>query len=147
MDKQEVTFNQSSWSNEEQATTQKTDIKSILGQVFGWLLRAVLFVIATPFYIVIWTINFIKSLFGMFIMWIVGKFCLVIFSGLVEYLLITIGLIDDKTGTSWTLTLMDFLFKVNSQTEFFPYGAIEYWAIVILALIIATFSTIYRDEL
>ncbi|WP_161980573.1 hypothetical protein [Streptococcus sp. S784/96/1] len=147
MEKQEVTFNQSDWSNEEKATTKKVTTTGILGQLFGWLLRAVLFVIATPFYIVIWTINFIKSLFGMFIMWIVGKVCLVVFSGLVEYFVMMIGLADKEMGTGWTMRLMDFLFKTNSQPAFFPYGAIEYRAIVIFALIIATFSTIYRDEL
>lgn len=149
MAKQDVTFNQSSWSNEEQATTKKVDVKGILGRLFGWLLRAVLFVIATPFYIVIWTINFIKSLFGMFIMWVVGKCCLSLFVFMFSWLLNAIKLIDEVTADRWSGSLGNFLFDSTGDTfeRLFPYGELEYWAIFILALIIATFSTIYRDEL
>lgn len=149
MAKQEVTFNQSDWSNEEKATTKKVTAKGILGQLFGWLLRAVLFVIATPFYIVIWTINFIKSLFGTFIMWIVGKVCLSFFVLLVMGFLGYINLVTQETADKVFNTVKDFFFinPVTGQGEPFPYFEIEVWIIVILALIIATFSTIYRDEL
>lgn len=148
MEKQEVTFNQSDWSNEEKATTKQVTAKGILGQLFGWLLRVVLFVIATPFYIVIWTINFIKSLFGMFIMWIVGKCCLYLFVFIFGYVFVAMKLITEDTIDSWLGVVGNFLFSSDGDSfeRIFPYGAIEYWSIFVLALIIATFSTIYRDE-
>ncbi|WP_161980949.1 hypothetical protein [Streptococcus sp. S784/96/1] len=149
MEKQEVTFNQSDWSNEEKATTKKVTVKGILGQVFGWLLRAVLFVIATPFFIVIWTMNFLKSLFGIFMFWVVGKFCLVIFSYMLGFALVHLKILANDTAESWFSSLSGFLFGSSSDTleKLFPHGAIEYWTIFIIALILATVTTIFRDEM
>lgn len=149
MEKQDVTYNQSGWEKEEEKSkAPKVDARGVFGAILGFLGTALYFLIATPFFIVIWTINFLKSLFGMFIMWIVGKVCLIIFSSLIEFVLLpTIGLADPEMGTGWSLNLLHFLFGAEGHTHLFPHGAIEYWIFGIITLIIATFSTIYRDEL
>lgn len=150
MEKQDVSYNQSGWEKEkEKPKTPKVDARGVFGAILGFLGTALFFLIATPFFIVIWTINFLKSLFGMFIMWVVGKGCLTLFVYMLSYLLHKIKLIDYDTVERWSSIVGRFLFAADGDIDqrLFPHGAVEYWAIVILALIIATFSTIYRDEL
>lgn len=133
----------------EQTTRSTRGVGSFFSSFFGWLMRLLVLVIATPFYIVLWTINFIKSLFGMFIMWIVGKFCLSFFVFMISWLLNAIKLIDEVTADRWSGSLGNVLFGSQGDVldRLFPYEEFELWAIFILALIIATFSTIYRDEM
>lgn len=149
MNKQEVTFNQTEWEKVEQKPKRQINVRGILSAMIRGVMSLVLVLVATPFYIVIWTINFIKSLFGMFIMWIVGKCCLSLFVFMFSWLLNAIKLIDEVTADRWSGSLGNFLFGStgDKMDRLFPYGELELWAIFILALLIATISTIYRDEL
>lgn len=149
MEKQDVTYNQSGWDKGEKSKTPKVDARGVFGAILGFLGTALYFLIATPFFIVIWTINFLKSLLGTFIMWIVGKCCLYLFVLIFGYVFVYMKLISEDTIESWLGVVGNFLFSSDGDSfdRLFPYGAIEYWSIFVLALIIATFSTIYRDEL
>ncbi|MDX5039115.1 hypothetical protein SHY70_12730, partial [Streptococcus suis] len=80
---QTVEFSQS-WQQEE--TSQETGYhytgwdlaKEYLMTFLGWIWTAVVFLIATPVFLVMWCINFIKTLLGMVIFWIFGKGAVVV---------------------------------------------------------------------
>ncbi|MGU7965662.1 hypothetical protein [Streptococcus suis] len=150
---QTVEFSQS-WQQEE--TSQETHyhytgldlVKEYLMTFLGWIWTAVVFLIATPVFLVMWCINFIKTLLGMVIFWIVGKGAVVVVTMLALAAAEYLNILKEETIASIFESVSGFLFGStgNEMEILFPHGQIELWLILILSLILATVTTIPRSS-
>ncbi|HEL1652556.1 TPA: hypothetical protein TXN44_000454 [Streptococcus suis] len=150
---QTVEFSQS-WQQEE--TSQETGYhytgwdlaKEYLMTFLGWIWTAVVFLIATPVFLVMWCINFIKTLLGMVIFWIVGKGAVVVVTMLALAAAEYLNILKEETIASIFESVSGFLFGStgNEMEILFPHGQIELWLILILSLILATVATIPRSS-
>ena len=150
---QTVEFGQS-WQQEE--TSQETGYhytgwdlaKEYLMTFLGWIWTAVVFLIATPVFLVMWCINFIKTLLGMVIFWIVGKGAVVVVTMLALAAAEYLNILKEETIASIFESVSGFLFGStgNEMEILFPHGQIELWLILILSLILATVVTIPRSS-
>ncbi|HHT7668401.1 TPA: hypothetical protein ACT2EL_001091 [Streptococcus suis] len=150
---QTVEFGQS-WQQEE--TSQETGYhytgwnlaKEYLMTFLGWIWTAVVFLIATPVFLVMWCINFIKTLLGMVIFWIVGKGVVVVVTMLALAAAEYLNILKEETIASIFESVSGFLFGStgNEMEILFPHGQIELWLILILSLILATVATIPRSS-
>ncbi|CYU35452.1 hypothetical protein [Streptococcus suis] len=150
---QTVEFGQS-WQQEE--TSQETGYhytgwnlaKEYLMTFLGWIWTAVVFLIATPVFLVMWCINFIKTLLGMVIFWIVGKGAVVVVTMLALAAAEYLNILKEETIASIFESVSGFLFGStgNEMEILFPHGQIELWLILILSLILATVATIPRSS-
>ncbi|HEP1839895.1 TPA: hypothetical protein VCA25_001333 [Streptococcus suis] len=150
---QTVEFSQS-WQQEE--TSQETGYhytgwdlaKEYLMTFLGWIWTAVVFLIATPVFLVMWCINFIKTLLGMVIFWIVGKGAVVVVTMLALAAAEYLNILKEETIASIFESVSGFLFGStgNEMEILFPHGQIELWIILILSLILATVATIPRSS-
>ncbi|HEM2785988.1 MULTISPECIES: hypothetical protein [Streptococcus] len=153
---QTVEFSRS-WQQEE--TSQETHYhytgwdlaKEYLMTFLGWIWTAVVFLIATPVFLVMWCINFIRTILGMFIFWIVGKMAFfLIFTGIIA-LGANLTWLNGETASNlieWcSIHILGFPLPENSTGfPMFPYIDIEIWLILILSLILATVATIPRSS-
>ncbi|CYU56781.1 hypothetical protein [Streptococcus suis] len=150
---QTVEFSQS-WQQEE--TSQETGYhytgwdlaKEYLMTFLGWIWTAVVFLIATPVFLVMWCINFIKTLLGMVIFWILGKGAVVVVTMLALAAAEYLNILKEETIASIFESVSGFLFGStgNEMEILFPHGQIELWLILILSLILATVATIPRSS-
>ncbi|HEM3180565.1 hypothetical protein [Streptococcus suis] len=150
---QTVEFSQS-WQQEE--TSQETGYhytgwdlaKEYLMTFLGWIWTAVVFLIATPVFLVMWCINFIKTLLGTVIFWIVGKGAVVVVTMLALAAAEYLNILKEETIASIFESVSGFLFGStgNEMEILFPHGQIELWLILILSLILATVATIPRSS-
>lgn len=150
---QAVEFSQG-WQQKE--TSQETGYhytgwdlaKEKLMTFLGWVWTAVVFLIATPIFLVMWCINFIKTLLGMVIFWVVGKGAVVVVTMLTLAAAQHLGLVQDDTMKSLFESVSGFLFgSTGNELEIlFPHGMIELWLILGLSLILATVATIPRSS-
>ncbi|HEM4137501.1 TPA: hypothetical protein U1W51_001081 [Streptococcus suis] len=150
---QTVEFSRS-WQQEE--TSQETGYhytgwnlaKEYLMTFLGWIWTAVVFLIATPVFLVMWCINFIKTLLGMVIFWIVGKGAVVVVTMLALAAAEYLNILKEETIASIFESVSGFLFGStgNEMEILFPHGQIELWLILILSLILATVATIPRSS-
>ncbi|HEM4879752.1 hypothetical protein SHY80_02390 [Streptococcus suis] len=150
---QTVEFSQS-WQQEE--TSQETGYhytgwdlaKEYLMTFLGWIWTAVVFLIATPVFLVMWCINFIKTLLGMVIFWIFGKGAVVVVTMLALAAAEYLNILKEETIASIFESVSGFLFGStgNEMEILFPHGQIELWLILILSLILATVATIPRSS-
>lgn len=150
---QTVEFSRS-WQQEE--TSQETHYhytgwdlaKEYLMTFLGWIWTAVVFLIATPVFLVMWCINFIKTLLGMVIFWILGKGAVVVVTMLALAAAEYLNILKEETIASIFESVSGFLFGStgNEMEILFPHGQIELWLILILSLILATVATIPRSS-
>lgn len=152
MAKQDMHFNQSDWIQAQDTSLPKAGIGPLLRRFLSGLLATLMIVLTAPFVIVVWTINFIKSLFGTVIFWIVGKFCIFLFIGFVYGLLHNVlGLISEKSFGSiidwYTIHILGMGIEKTATSFFmFPYFHIEIWLILVLAIVIATVTTLDKIQ-
>lgn len=150
---QTVEFSQS-WQQEE--ASQETGYhytgwdlaKEYLMTFLGWIWTAVVFLIATPVFLVMWCINFIKTLLGMVLFWLVGKGAVVVVTMLALAAAEYLNILKEETIASIFESVSGFLFGStgNEMEILFPHGQIELWLILILSLILATVATIPRSS-
>ncbi|WP_421445254.1 hypothetical protein [Streptococcus suis] len=150
---QTVEFSQS-WQQEE--ASQETHYhytgwdlaKEYLMTFLGWIWTAVVFLVATPVFLVMWCINFIKTLLGMVLFWLVGKGAVVVVTMLALAAAEYLNILKEETIASIFESVSGFLFGStgNEMEILFPHGQIELWLILILSLILATVATIPRSS-
>lgn len=132
------------------------------GSDFSWLWVAIIRIFMAPFYLVLWCINVVKSVIGMFIFWIIAKICvtIVLIGGLaiIHHLFKfpSENIIDSIFG--WftpnilgmshnsLVTSGQIIDAPTGSGIFFPYPHIEVPIIIVLSLLVATLRTIYREE-
>ncbi|WP_161946916.1 hypothetical protein, partial [Streptococcus suis] len=98
--------------------------------------------------LVMWCINFIKTLLGMVIFWILGKGAVVVVTMLALAAAEYLNILKEETIASIFESVSGFLFGStgNEMEILFPHGQIELWLILILSLILATVATIPRSS-
>ncbi|CYU24119.1 hypothetical protein [Streptococcus suis] len=151
---QTVEFGQS-WQQEE--TSQETGYhytgwnlaKEYLMTFLGWIWTAVVFLIATPVFLVMWCINFIKTLLGMVIFWVVGKGAVFLILTGIFAILTELNLLKVETGMNvmdwYSSHILGFPMPEGAVgSPMFPHINIEIWLILGLSLIMATVATIPR---
>ncbi|MFM0788396.1 hypothetical protein P7J41_05485 [Streptococcus suis] len=145
-------FNQD-WHKEEPAQNDQVvysrweRVKEYALIFLGWLWTALVFLVTTPIFLIMWCINFVKTLLGMFVFWVVGKIAVfLVFSGVIA-LLAHLQWISGETCSN----LMDWYSSHILGTPMpegavgspmFPHINIEIWLILSLSLILATVATI-----
>ena len=132
------------------------------GSDFSVLWAAIFKIFTAPFYLVLWCINVVKSVIGMFIFWIIAKICvtIVLIGGLaiIHHLFKfpSENIIDSIFG--WftpnilgmphnsLITAGQVVSAPRGGEIFFPYPNIEVPIVIVLSLFVATLRTIYREE-
>lgn len=120
------------------------DALSFLGRGF---FKALLFILMSPLYLTILFFNLIKSAIGVFVIWFVSKFML----------LLVIGTIADLRGeseiTGVSKKLVDCLLGSNfistGNPNFFPHPVLDAWVIgvvIVLLALVATFSKVEENK-
>lgn len=125
--------------------------KEKLMTFLGWIWTAVVFLIATPIFLVMWCINFIKTLLGMVIFWVVGKMAVfLIFSGVIA-IGANLSWLNSEMASNliewYTIHILGYPLPAGSVGfPMFPYINVEAWLILGLSLILATVATIPRSS-
>lgn len=147
MAKQDVQFNQTDWSQDQDTSSPKAGAGSVLKRVFSGLLAAVMIVLTAPFVIVVWTMNFIKSLFGTVVFWIVGKLSLFFILWAISWVLSNLLKIVSTETMDRVADWFDLHILGSSADIFmFPYFNIEIWLILGLAVLMATVNTLDKTQ-
>ncbi|MCO4477251.1 hypothetical protein Si134_01776 [Streptococcus infantarius subsp. infantarius] len=116
------------------------DALSFLGRGF---FKALLFILMSPLYLTMLFFNLIKSAIGVFVIWFVSKFLLILI----------IGTISDIRGeseiTGISKSILDCFFGSDfistGNPNFFPHPVLDAWIIgimIVLLALIATFSKV-----
>lgn len=147
MARQEVKFKQSDWSQPEDKSSPQKGAGSVLKRIFSGFLAAVMIVLTAPFVIVMWTMNFIKSLFGTVIFWIVGKLSLFFILWAISWVLSNLLKIVSMETMDRVADWFD-LHILGSSADIFmlPYFNIEIWLILGLAVLMATVNTLDKTQ-
>lgn len=114
---------------------------SFLGHGF---FKALLFLIKSPIYLTLLFFNLIKSAIGVFVIWFVSKFML----------LLIIGTIADVRGeseiTGISKSILDYFlgsdFISTGNPNFFPHPVLDAWIIGILIVFLALVTTFSKVE-
>lgn len=113
------------------------------GFIVSLIIRIATRLVLIPVQIALWTINFVKSLVGAFMLYIVGKGAIWLFVFLGSGIMYELKIIKLETVHSVSGMVGNFFFSdggdIASRT--FPHGAIELVIIIIMALGAATFAT------
>lgn len=133
------------------------------GSDFSVLWAAIFKIFTAPLYIILWCINFIKSVFGVIVLWIVAKCCVGLTLLFPFWLLIDVlhwvsPSVGDDVLRWYGIHVMGFVQRAwidgavrefpipAGGTNFIPYPHIEIPIMIVLALLVATIRTIYREE-
>lgn len=135
------------WNDNDNKPVKKTGKnRGFLLRAFGFLVLVLAKVIATPIYIVLWVLNFVKFSVGSFIFYVVGKFILfgivpIFVLGALSYF----KLVSEEQALNMTNASMTFAFNaplgVGADVKLFPYEMVELYIVFGMAAITATVAT------
>lgn len=124
--------------------------KGLFRKIIAVVLSCLAVIAVAPITIMSWSINFIKSMIGTFLFWIVGKVCVTIVLFLILELLDRFKLVPEGVLMSilegYSVHVLGMSNGEIVSTFLFPYFDIEIWLIVGLAAIIATMNTFRKPN-
>ncbi|HFI0149788.1 TPA: topoisomerase DNA-binding C4 zinc finger domain-containing protein [Streptococcus suis] len=131
-------------------TEEPIQKKGLFRKIIAVVLSCLAVIVAAPITIMSWSIDFIKSMIGSFLFWIVGKVCVTIVLFLVLELLDRFKLVPEGILMSFLEGYSVHVLGMSNgeivSTFLFPYFDIEIWLIVGLAAIIATMNTFRKPK-
>ncbi|MGG6832981.1 UNVERIFIED_CONTAM: hypothetical protein KB574_09360 [Streptococcus canis] len=129
---------------------------AILGTLAVFVAKALVVLVSTPIFLGMWLLNFFKTLLGTAIVWVLGKFAIILVgTGILEFLFNQQWITEEKgdamiTWLSYHLggsSQMGFNVAPEGAVNLFSYPKIEFTLIVLFALVTATMMTITPDKM
>lgn len=134
---------------EKQAPKKKVRVYPWTGMTFGeFILGALKVIVFSPVFILLFFINLIKSLFSLFITWILGKFAILfgtlLLGGLlsIPFPILETPVINTTNWMAETFFNWDLAHNSTEGMTLFPGEMVEVTIIIVLAILVAFTQTV-----